>query len=200
MRRPGWYPRAWSSWHLHVVSLHLNSWTALSASFTFFSMLVSERSGRREPPAERSALYNNAIIQQFRISVPLIAHALGNQFYRSPGTHQLAYTAVIMSYYCRCVPGVAIVEPITLCFLFFGGNSRGVAVYYHGCSVFPRRLSVIESGSGFFVFRSDLINSGLVIGNRVFWPLSDRNRFSSRYATLVLVYSVSSSLCACLPG
>ena len=61
-----------------------------------------------------------------------------------------------------------------------------IAVYHHGCFVFPRRLSVIESGSFFFAIRSDLINIGLFIGNRVFWPLSDRNRFSSRYATLVV--------------
>ena len=36
MRRPGWYPRAWSSWHLQVVNLHLKSWTSLSASFAFW--------------------------------------------------------------------------------------------------------------------------------------------------------------------
>ena len=51
----------------------------------FFLLLVSERSGRRKPPAERSALYNNAI-EQFRISVSSIAHVPGNQFYCSPGT------------------------------------------------------------------------------------------------------------------
>ena len=55
----------------------------------------------------------------------------------------------------------------------------------------PPRLSVIESGSGFFAIRSDLINIGLFIGNRVFWPLSDRNRFSSRYATLIYMHAAS---------
>ena len=40
-RRPGCYPEAWSSWHLQVVSLHLKSWTSLSASFAFCSILVS---------------------------------------------------------------------------------------------------------------------------------------------------------------
>ena len=102
-----------------------------------------------------------------------------------------AHTAVIMSYYCRCVPGVVIVEPIALWFLFFGGNSRGYWVYYRRCSVFPPRLSVIESGSVFFTIRYDLINIGLFIGNRVFWPLSDRNRFSSRYPTLVTMMIVT---------
>ena len=66
-----------------------------------------------------------------------------------------------------------------------------IAVYHHGCFVFPRRLSVIESGSFFFAIRSDLINIGLFIGNRVFWPLSDRNRFSSRYATLIYMHAAS---------
>ena len=55
----------------------------------------------------------------------LIAHVSGNHFYSAPGTHQLAHTAFITSYYCRCVPEVAIVEPIALVSLFFGGNSRG---------------------------------------------------------------------------
>ena len=40
-----------STWHLPVTSLHLKSWTSLSASFAFDSIVVSERSGR----AERSA-------------------------------------------------------------------------------------------------------------------------------------------------
>ena len=55
----------------------------------FVVLLVSERSGRRKPPAERSALYHNAINQQLRISVPLIAHLPVNHFYCSPGAHQL---------------------------------------------------------------------------------------------------------------
>ena len=59
-------------------------------------LLVSERR-RRKPPAERSALYNNAIIQQFRISVSLIAHVPGNNLYYSPSTHQNAHTAVVTS-------------------------------------------------------------------------------------------------------
>ena len=59
MRRPG-CSRAWSSRHLQVVSLRLKSWTSLSASFVFFFhlcmfFLVSERSGRRKPPAEPPA-------------------------------------------------------------------------------------------------------------------------------------------------
>ena len=58
MRRPGCSLGAWSSWYLQDVSLHPKSWTSLSASFIrFFFFLVSERSGRRKPPAERSALY-----------------------------------------------------------------------------------------------------------------------------------------------
>ena len=35
MRRTGCFPGAWSSWHLQVVSLHLKSWTCLSAFFAF---------------------------------------------------------------------------------------------------------------------------------------------------------------------
>ena len=58
----GCFSSTWSSWHLQVVSLHLKSWTSLSASFGFCCMffLVSERSGRRKPRAERSALYHRA--------------------------------------------------------------------------------------------------------------------------------------------
>ena len=61
MRRSGWYPRARSSQHLQVVTLHLKSWTSPPASFAFCSIffLVSERGGRRKPPAERSALYTS---------------------------------------------------------------------------------------------------------------------------------------------
>ena len=104
MWRPGWYARAWSSWHLHVVSLHLNSWTSLSVSIAFCilrSISVSERSGRQKPPADRIASY-----------LSFIARVPGNQFYCSPGTHRLVHTAAIMSYYCRCVSGVAVVEPV----------------------------------------------------------------------------------------
>ena len=43
MRRPGYYPGARSSWHLQVVSLHLKSWTFLSASFAFCSILLFVR-------------------------------------------------------------------------------------------------------------------------------------------------------------
>ena len=147
-------------------------------------LLMSERSGRRKMPMERSALYNNAIIQQFRISAYLVAHVPGNHFYCSPCTHQLAHRADITSYNCRCVSGVATVETIALCFQFFGGNSRGdCGVLPWMFCVSPPRLSVIESGSLFFAIRSDLINVGLFIGNRLFWPLSNRNRFSSRYTT-----------------
>ena len=58
MRRAGCFPGAWSSWHWQVVSLCFKSWTSLSASLLriFFFFLVSERSGRRKPSAERSAL------------------------------------------------------------------------------------------------------------------------------------------------
>ena len=57
MRRSGWYPRARSSWHLQVVSLHLKSWTSPLHSHLVLFALISERSGRRKPPAERSASY-----------------------------------------------------------------------------------------------------------------------------------------------
>ena len=51
MRRPGWYPGAWSVWHLQLVSLHPKSWISWSDSFAcvlFF--LLSERSGRGSRP------------------------------------------------------------------------------------------------------------------------------------------------------
>ena len=43
MRRPGCCPGAWSSWYLQVASLHLKSWTSVSASFTFWPILPCER-------------------------------------------------------------------------------------------------------------------------------------------------------------
>ena len=43
MRRPGWYPRAWKSWHLQVVGLPLKSWTSPLQSFAFCSILPCER-------------------------------------------------------------------------------------------------------------------------------------------------------------
>ena len=46
MRRPGSYPEACSSWHLQVVSLHIKSWTSLSASFAFCCILPCERAWR----------------------------------------------------------------------------------------------------------------------------------------------------------
>ena len=74
MRRPGWYPQAWSSWHLQVVSLHLISWTSLSASFAFCSILPceSERSGRRKPPAERVYIIPGIITTIYPICTNLI--------------------------------------------------------------------------------------------------------------------------------
>ena len=60
MRRLGCFRGPWSSWHLQVASLHLKPRTSLSASLIrifFQCFLVSERSGRRKPPAERSALH-----------------------------------------------------------------------------------------------------------------------------------------------
>ena len=57
--RLGCFPRAWrrGSSHFHVASLHLqSSMKLLFVRFTLFSFL-SKRSGRRIPPAERSALY-----------------------------------------------------------------------------------------------------------------------------------------------
>ena len=122
-----------------------------------------------EYPCLRSQTYQvtTLIVNQVRINCPY------------SGYHELQY-------YCRCVPGVVIVEPITLLSIFWRQQSWLLrCTTYHGCSVFPRRLSVIESGSFFFAIRSDLINIGLFIGNCFFWPLSDRNRFSSRYAILV---------------
>ena len=47
MRRLGCFPGAWSTSHLQVTSLHLKSWTSLSASFSHFLLiffLVRERS------------------------------------------------------------------------------------------------------------------------------------------------------------
>ena len=57
MRRPGCSPAAWEL--SAVASLRLKSWTSLSASPAFCCNFfrVSERSGRRNPPAERNALY-----------------------------------------------------------------------------------------------------------------------------------------------
>ena len=47
-RRPGCYHGAWSSWHSEVVSLHLKSWTSLSALFAFSSIIPCERAQRAE--------------------------------------------------------------------------------------------------------------------------------------------------------
>ena len=55
-RRPGCFLGAWSSWHKEVVSSHLKSWTFLFVSCAFCYSSLWERSGRRKPPAERSAL------------------------------------------------------------------------------------------------------------------------------------------------
>ena len=60
MRRPGCFGGPWSSWPLEAASLHRTPWTSLCDSvirilFNYFFM--SERSGRRKPSAERSALY-----------------------------------------------------------------------------------------------------------------------------------------------
>ena len=83
MRRPGCFREPWSSGHLQVASLHLKPWTDLSVRFIhshsvqFF--LVSGRSRRRKPPAERSALYTYVpvtrchTIRSGSISVPSLA-------------------------------------------------------------------------------------------------------------------------------
>ena len=69
MRRPGWYPRAWSSWHLQVLSLHLKSWTSVSASFSFcYINHLYYMSERRKQPAKRSALYNTSMYSESLIS------------------------------------------------------------------------------------------------------------------------------------
>ena len=55
--------------------------------------------------------------------------------------------------------------------------------------VLAPHISFIISGYIFFAIRSDPINIGQFIGNQVCWPISDRNRISFRYATLMLIYS-----------
>ena len=117
-----------------------------------------------------------------------MTHVPDNHVYSSPYAHQLALTAVMMSYYCCCVPGGYHRRAHCSMFSIFGGNSRGYCGVLPCHMMFGISASVIgkiESGSFFFAIQSDLMNNGLFITNRVFWPLSDRNRFSSRYATLL---------------
>ena len=55
----GCFPGAWrrGSWHFQVASLHLQSSMDFSLSASHCFSFLSKRSGRRRPPAERSALY-----------------------------------------------------------------------------------------------------------------------------------------------
>ena len=57
IRRPGCFPGAWSSWHLHVAYLHLKCWTIhyICHSNPFF--LVSERSGWNRPLRGAPCMY-----------------------------------------------------------------------------------------------------------------------------------------------
>ena len=57
----GCFPGAWrrGSWHFQVASLHLQSSMDLSLSASHYFSSLSKRSGRRMPPAERSALYSS---------------------------------------------------------------------------------------------------------------------------------------------
>ena len=58
--RLGCFPGVWrrGSWHFQVASLHLLSIMNLCPRHTIFPSYLSKRSGRRMPPAERSALYH----------------------------------------------------------------------------------------------------------------------------------------------
>ena len=55
----GCFPGAWrlGSWHFQVASLHLQSSTDFLFSASDYYSFLGKRSGRRMPPAERSALY-----------------------------------------------------------------------------------------------------------------------------------------------
>ena len=63
MWRPGCFPGAWrrTSWHFQVTGLHLQLTAGLCPLHKFHVLsnvpLMSKRSGRRMPPAKRSALY-----------------------------------------------------------------------------------------------------------------------------------------------
>ena len=52
MRRPGCFPGAWSSWHLHVTCFHLKCWTIYHICHSVPFFLVSERSGQNLPLRE----------------------------------------------------------------------------------------------------------------------------------------------------
>ena len=106
----------------------------------FFLLLVSERSGRRKPPAERSALYNNAI-EQFRISVSSIAHVPGNQFYCSPGTRiNCPYSGYHELLLPLCPGGRYRKSPFLYAF-YFSATVVVTAVYYRTMDVLYFRLA-----------------------------------------------------------
>ena len=156
MRRPGWCPRAWSSWHLHV-SLHLNSWTSLSASFAFFfyclwaSAVGGGNHPRREAPCTIMQL-NNSEYPCLRSHTFQVTSFIVHQVHAST-----AHTAVTMSYYCRCVPGVVIVRALFSMLSIFRQQS-----WLLRCTTAPWMFCISASlignriGVGFFL-RSDLI-------------------------------------------
>ena len=55
----GYFPGAWQrgSWYFQVAGLHLQSSMDFSFSTPHYFSFLSKRSGRRMPPAERSALH-----------------------------------------------------------------------------------------------------------------------------------------------
>ena len=157
-----------------------------------------------------STIMQKSIIQQlFRISqVSLIAHVPGNPFFllfiRQQALKTCPYSSHHELYYCCCVPGRRdrMIEPaVALCFLFFGGNSQSwlLLCTINNAMMFCISASLIGNRIGivFFATQSDLINIRLFIGNRFFLSLSDRNRLSSRYATLL---AAAAMLDASLPS
>ena len=80
------FPGAWwrGSWHFQVASLHLQSSMDLSLSASHYFSFLSKRSGRRMPPAERSALHFQYIYREREL--------LGASGGRSDGIHKTATT------------------------------------------------------------------------------------------------------------
>ena len=54
LRRPGFCPEPWRSWHLQVVIFHPKSWTSLTASFAFGYTLPCERAYRASAAAREA--------------------------------------------------------------------------------------------------------------------------------------------------
>ena len=56
-RRPGCFPGAWNSFASRQFAPKIVASLSASIAFCFKFFLVSDRSGRRKPPAERSVFY-----------------------------------------------------------------------------------------------------------------------------------------------